>query len=122
MEELDDEELVDRVVSDFGGMKIVTKEKRSSASFRISYARRLAILSRLWIEGYERRLPPLERRSWRQSEDFAEHMHRVYDVVGKLVMKADPFWGMKEDWQKAVERVGTLSYEECLEEMKTFTP
>ena len=121
------DDLIERIILDekdgqtFGlaPLRIMTREPRSRIEWRERYLRWCALLSRVWIDSYERRLPPLEWRTHRHIDALVERTWEVQQRISDLVLRVDmaSSGGCMREWHAAVEEVAQLTTEECEAEL-----
>lgn len=100
----------------FDDVSVVMREKRAHAEHRRALLRRCALLARIWLEGYERKMPPLERRSYRDRDAQAKHACAVMSSISKLVTRLTMLASMQE-WHDAVDDVRALDFDDAVAEL-----
>jgi len=114
-----DEEVLREIFSLEDGMRVVVREPRHHIEQRAKLLRTCALLIRVQCEAYERRMPPLEWRTYRDLDAQAKHAAAVSGHVCRLVGRVDAIapGGAMRQWDEAVALVGTLTYEEAQAEL-----
>lgn len=118
MEQPDDDRIT-RVIGEVDGTLIVVLEKPDVIARREVMLRRCAILVRVQLESYERKLPPLELRSHRTNHAHQEYQQRVLASVIGIVTRLDTIapGGCIRDWHRIVDEVGHLDFDAVMREL-----